>query len=129
MVFFFLPDTIRSAGFLTEDEKLIAEERVVLEGTGKAVSDFTQWKREQVIECLTDPKTLMFFAISLLTQVCWGKITHCSIMTGADDAQIPNGGTTNFGLLVLETFGFSNLDSMLIQIPASAIAITAVMGS
>ncbi len=39
-------------------------------GTGRVDAQNSQWKIEQVIECLTDPKTYFFAAISVLTQVC-----------------------------------------------------------
>lgn len=75
----FLPDSITSCKFLSEEEKQCAEQRVVLAGTGKAKH---VWKPAQTLECLMDPKTFFFFAISLLTQ-------------------IPNNGTNTFGNLVL----------------------------
>jgi len=69
MVFFFLPDTINDAGFLTEEEKQYAEDRVVMGGTGRVDPLNSQWKIEQVYECLLDPKTYFFATISVLTQV------------------------------------------------------------
>ena len=69
IIFFFLPDTINDAKFLTEEEKQYAEDRVVLGGTGRTDSTNSQWKMEQVSECLSDPKTWFFVAISVLTQV------------------------------------------------------------
>jgi hypothetical protein len=67
---FGLPDTINGANLLTEEEKQYAEDRVVTGGTGRTDPINSQWKIEQVIECLTDPKTYFFAAISVLTQVC-----------------------------------------------------------
>jgi hypothetical protein len=70
IIFFFLPDTIGDAKFLTEEEKQYAEDRVVLSGTGKTDPLNSQWKVDQVLECFMDPKTYFFAAISVLTQVC-----------------------------------------------------------
>lgn len=70
----------------------------------------SSWKHDQVLECLIDPKTWFFFAISVLTQ-------------------IPNGGTQSFGNLVIVSFGFTNLDSTLITLPASVIAIVTIIAT
>lgn len=70
VIFFFLPDTINQAGFLTEEEKQYAEDRVVTGGTGRTDPINSQWKIDQVYECLLDPKTYFFAAMSVLTQVC-----------------------------------------------------------
>ena len=100
VLLFMLPDSIASAKFLSAEEKECAEQRVILAGTGKAK---TTWRPAQTLECLMDPKTFFFFAISLLTQ-------------------IPNGGTQNFGNLVLKGFGFTSLQSTLITLPSSFIS-------
>ncbi|OAT09564.1 allantoate permease [Blastomyces gilchristii SLH14081] len=96
-----LPDTIASCSFLNQREKVHAEERVAFAGTGKTRHE---WKLDQVIECLMDPKTYLFLSISILTQ-------------------IPNGGTQNFGNLVL----FTPLETTLIITPASIISISTVL--
>ncbi|KIY66146.1 MFS general substrate transporter [Cylindrobasidium torrendii FP15055 ss-10] len=102
-----LPDSIASAKFLTPEEKEYALRRVELEGTGKTKHE---WKVSQVIELIMDPKTYFFFGISLLTQ-------------------IPNGGTQNFGNLVLKGFGFTSLQSTLIILPSSFICFFAILGT
>ncbi|PGH34154.1 splicing factor 1 [[Emmonsia] crescens] len=102
---FLLPNTIASCKFLNEREKRYAEKRVTVAGTGKARHE---WKQEQMIECLKDPKTYMFLSISILTQ-------------------IPNGGTQNFGNLVLKGFGFTALETTLITTPASVISISTIL--
>ncbi|KXS95709.1 hypothetical protein AC578_10762 [Pseudocercospora eumusae] len=104
---FMLPDSIASCSFLTSDEKHIAEQRVVHHGTGKAKH---VWKPAQILECFMDPKTFFFFAISLLTQ-------------------IPNGGTQNFGNLVLKGFGFTSLQTTLVTLPSSFISFFCIMGT
>src|ERR1700760_4094277 len=107
-VFFLLPDTINGAGFLTEEEKQYAEDRVVMGGAGRVDPINSRWKIAQVFECLTDPKTWFFAAISVLTQ-------------------IPNGGTGSFGNLALTSFGFTSLQSTLVSLPASVISIITIV--
>ena len=109
-VFFFLPDTINDAGFLTEEEKQYAEDRVVMGGTGRVDPLNSRWKPEQVVECLLDPKTYFFAAISVLTQ-------------------IPNGGTGSFGNLALKSFGFTSLQSTLVTLPASVISMVTIIST
>jgi len=110
VVFFFLPDTINDARFLTEEEKQYAEDRVVMGGTGRVDPLNSQWKVEQVFECLLDPKTYFFAAISVLTQ-------------------IPNGGTGSFGNLAIKSFGFTSLQSTLISLPASVISMCTILST
>ncbi|KAG9233701.1 allantoate permease [Amylocarpus encephaloides] len=109
VIFFFLPDTINSAGFLTEEEKQYAEDRVVMGGAGRTDPN-SAWEMEQAFECLRDPKTWFFAAISIFTQ-------------------IPNGGTGSFGNLVIKSFGFTSLESTLITLPASAIAMSTILST
>lgn len=107
MLLFLLPDSIATARFLTSEEKECAEQRVIVGGTGKAKH---VWKPAQTLECLKDPKTFFFLTISLLTQ-------------------IPNGGTQNFGNLVLKGFGFTSLQTTLVTLPASTISVLCVLGT
>lgn len=109
-MFLLLPSNITSARFLTEEEKQYAENRVVVSGTGKHDPEASKWRVDQVIECFLDPKTYFFMAIEALTQ-------------------IPNGGTNSFGSLVIKGFGFTSAQTMLVNLPASVIAIVTIMGS
>jgi hypothetical protein len=104
----FLPGNIENASFLTEEERKYAADRVVIAGTGRTAN--TVWRPDQVFECLIDPKTWMIFSMSFMTQ-------------------IPNGGTQNFGNLVLKSFGFTSLQSTLLVIPASLISAGTIAGT
>lgn len=108
VVFCFLPDNISSAAFLTPAERRWAQDRVVVAGTGR--TERTAWRWDQARECLVDPKTWFVFSLCLL-------------------CQIPNGGTQNFANLVLVSFGFTNLQSTLINIPYSVLTIAAISGT
>jgi MFS family permease len=107
VLFFFLPDSIATASFLTPEERKIAQNRVKGSRTGTLKTTFSP---TQVVEAILDPKTWFIFFISLLTQ-------------------IPNSGTQNFGNLVLKGFGFSSLDSTLIILPASFISFASITGT
>ncbi|KAM7193099.1 major facilitator superfamily transporter [Rhypophila sp. PSN 637] len=103
-----LPDSISTAEFLTKEERQVANERIVAAGTGQ--TERTDWRREQVTECLVDPKTWFIFGLEVLTQ-------------------IPNGGTQNFANIVIKSFGFTSLQSTLVNIPYSILSATIIAGT
>lgn len=96
-----LPDSISTASFLTPAERTLMTHRVLIAGTGR--TEKTHWSWPQTRECLVDPKTGFLVSIALLTQ-------------------IPNGGTQNFSNLVIKSFGFTSLQSTLLNIPTSLIS-------
>lgn len=96
-----LPNSISTASFLSEEEKQFATDRIIVAGTGR--TEKTAWNWSQAKECLVDPKTWFIFGLELATQ-------------------IPNGGTQNFANLVIKSFGFTSLQSTLINIPYSLIS-------
>jgi MFS transporter, ACS family, allantoate permease len=73
LLFFILPDTPATAWFLTRDDHVKAVERVRDNMTGIKNQE---WKREQMIEALRDPKVWLT-VITMLS------------------ANIPNGGVGN----------------------------------
>lgn len=107
-MYLILPDSISKAQFLNPEERQIAARRIVIAGTGS--TENSRWKWEQVVECLVDPKTWLIFCINLLSQ-------------------IPNGGTHSFSNIVVESFGFTNLQSTLINIPYSVLSAAVIAGS
>ncbi|KAI5468041.1 major facilitator superfamily domain-containing protein [Mariannaea sp. PMI_226] len=107
-MFLFLPDSISKARFLTAEEAVIAADRVLTAGTG--TTDNASWKWDQVSECLVDPKTWLIFGIEILTQ-------------------IPNGGSQSFANIVVKSFGFTSLQSTLINIPVSLLSMAFISGS
>jgi len=107
-IYFFLPDKISEAKFLTPEERQIAADRVIIAGTGS--TEHSHWRLDQVKECLIDPKTWLIFSIELLTQM-------------------PNGGTQSFSNIVIQTFGFTNLQSTLINIPYSVLTASIITGT
>ncbi|KAL4922665.1 major facilitator superfamily domain-containing protein [Aspergillus aurantiobrunneus] len=101
VIFAFLPDSISNATFLATEEKSFITRRAVTAGTGR--TEGTEWDSEQAVECFCDPKTWHLLGIAALTQV-------------------PNGGIQNFANLVIKSFGFTALESTLINIPVSIIS-------
>ncbi|KAI0150804.1 MFS general substrate transporter [Xylariaceae sp. FL1272] len=107
-VLLFLPDSIATAKFLSHEDRQWAADRVVIAGTGR--TEKSAWKWDQMRECLIDPKTWLIWSIALL-------------------CQIPNGGTQNYANLVIKSFGFTSLQSTLINIPYSIISIISISGT
>ncbi|KAM5356604.1 hypothetical protein ACJ41O_003250 [Fusarium nematophilum] len=107
-MFFLLPDSISSAKFLDAKERAVAARRIARAGTG--TTENTRWEWDQFQECLIDPKTWFIISIELLTQ-------------------IPNGGSQSFANIVVESFGFTNLQSTLINIPYSLLSASIIAGS
>ncbi|GAA5836312.1 hypothetical protein JCM11251_001460 [Rhodosporidiobolus azoricus] len=95
-----LPDSLATANFLTEREKVVAFERVRDNQTGNRNKHI---KKYQVIEALTDPKTYILLLLTALSS-------------------IPNGGLASFSSLLMKGFGYTSQTTLLLQIPRGAIA-------
>ncbi|GIK00166.1 hypothetical protein Aspvir_004186 [Aspergillus viridinutans] len=95
VMFIFLPDSPVSAPGLTPRERRVAVERLRENQTGV---ENKHLKPYQVLEAFKDYKLYIFF---MLGCVC----------------NIPNGGISNFGTLIIKGFGFSTLVTTLMQIP------------
>ncbi|KAJ5398829.1 Major facilitator superfamily domain general substrate transporter [Penicillium sp. CMV-2018d] len=90
---FAIPDSPMGAWFLPIEDQVKAVERVQDNLTGIKSHHV---KRYQVIEALLDPKTWLL-ALFQFTQ------------------NVPNGGVGSFASIVVEGFGFSTLDTLLVQ--------------
>lgn len=95
VLFLVLPDSPVTAVVLSARERRIAVERLRDNQTGVENKHF---KRHQLAETLKDPKTYLFFALGVVQNV-------------------PNGGISNFGTLIIQGFGFSTLVTALMQVP------------
>ncbi|KAA8648013.1 uncharacterized protein ATNIH1004_003896 [Aspergillus tanneri] len=93
--FIFLPDTPMTACFLSEQEKYYAVQRVAENKTGIVNK---QWKWNQALEAVIDPKTwiLFFFNIAI---------------------SIPNGGLTTFSGIIINNLGFTPVKTSLLNMP------------
>ncbi|KAJ5301970.1 hypothetical protein N7508_006833 [Penicillium antarcticum] len=101
LMLFRLPDSPTTASFLSEEEKLIAVERLKANQTGYKTSNING---AQILEAFIDPKTWLLGVLILASN-------------------IPNGGFTTFNGLVLQGFGFSTFNTLLLGIPGGFIVI------
>ncbi|OJJ41732.1 hypothetical protein ASPWEDRAFT_48242 [Aspergillus wentii DTO 134E9] len=95
VMFIFLPDSPVSAPGLTKREKRMAVERLRENQTGV---ENKHLKPYQILEAFLDYKLYMFFILGV---VC----------------NVPNGGISNFGTIIIHGFGFSTLVTTFMQIP------------
>jgi len=102
----YMPDNQTNAKFLTHREKLIAVERIRgnFQGIGSRL-----WKWSQFFEAFQDPRTYLYVLYSLLMN-------------------IPNGGITTFGSIIIKSFGFNSRLSLLLGMPGGAVDIMAKLG-
>lgn len=103
---YFMPDNQLNAKFLNRREKLIAIERIRgnFQGIGSRV-----WKWSQFREAFCDPRTYLYVLFSLLMN-------------------IPNGGITTFGSIIINSFGFGSRLSLLLSMPGGAVDIISKIG-
>ncbi|RFU28736.1 hypothetical protein B7463_g7630, partial [Scytalidium lignicola] len=106
VVFVYLPDSPVDAKFLNDHEKLLAVERLRANQMGV---DSNQWRWDHVTESLLDIKTWCWFALIF-------------------SISIPSGGITTFGPLIVNSFGFDQFKTILLNIPFGAVQIIATMG-
>ncbi|KAI1169688.1 putative MFS allantoate transporter [Nemania sp. FL0916] len=95
VMFIFLPDSPVTAKGLSKSEKRMAVQRLRENQTG---IENKHLKAYQVKEAFLDIKLYLFFALGI---VC----------------NVPNGGISNFGTLIIQGFGFNKLGTTLLQIP------------
>jgi ACS family allantoate permease-like MFS transporter len=103
---YIMPDNQVNANFLSHREKLISIERIRsnFQGIGNRA-----WKWSQFREAFCDPRTYLYVLFSLLMN-------------------IPNGGITTFGSIVINSFGFNSRLSLLLSMPGGAVDIMAKIG-
>lgn len=104
LVIWLLPDNPMSSR-LSHAEKVVAIERVRENHTG---IENKILKPSQIAECLRDPQVLL---LSLITIA----------------ASVPNGAVSSFQSIVISSFGFSDEQVTLLQIPSGAIAVLSVL--
>ncbi|KAL2785343.1 major facilitator superfamily domain-containing protein [Aspergillus keveii] len=107
VLLFWLPDSPANAPFLTEEEREIALYRLK---SNKAGYKSNKINPGQIMEALIDPKTYMLGLYILASN-------------------IPNGGFNTFNNIILQGFGFSTFNTLLLGIPAGAIVLILVLSS
>jgi ACS family allantoate permease-like MFS transporter len=100
----FLLGTPSEVKWLTPEEKRMANARIVSNNTGHDRTGVKKWQWKQVKECLIDP---------------------CFWFAGINSflSSLPNGGLTTFSHIINTSFGFTNLQVILLDIPRSAFSV------
>lgn len=101
VVMLHLPDTPAQAWFLSDEEKVLVVERIRSNQQGFGNKHF---KKHQFIEAITDIKTWLFFLFAIANN-------------------IPNGGITNFGSILLTGMGYTPAHALLMQMPQGAVEV------
>lgn len=102
LIMIHVPDTPTGAWFLNDREKLMVVERIRSNQQGFGNRLF---KKHQFLEALKDIRTWLFFLFAL-------------------SSDIPNGGITSFGAILLnEDFGYSTSKSLLMNMPQGMVEI------
>ena len=102
---FFVPDSPIDAWFLTQEERYAAVERLRSSQTGVRSHKI---KLSHFIDCLKDLKFYLIF-------VCMAT------------AYTVNGAVSGFGPLIVSTFGWSTLDSILFQFPLGGVVLIFIL--
>ncbi|KAG9082211.1 hypothetical protein FS749_007035 [Ceratobasidium sp. UAMH 11750] len=97
------PDSPVKAHFLTKEEKIKAVKRIQENQSGVETK---KWKREQLIEAFTDIKTWLFFLFAAVSN-------------------LQNGYGTQYQLII-QSFGFTTLQTTLLNIPAGVVMIISI---
>ncbi|MCJ1462100.1 hypothetical protein MMC07_000700 [Pseudocyphellaria aurata] len=105
VMFIKLPDSPVTAKSLTPKQRRMAIERLREDQTG-VENKHLKWY--QVREAFADFKLYMFFLIGVV-------------------ANIPNGGISNFGTIIIKGFGFSTLVTTLMQVPYGIIIAISIL--
>ncbi|CAG8895303.1 unnamed protein product [Penicillium egyptiacum] len=106
VILVFMPDSPVSAKFLGEEDKLLSIERQRMNQQGV---ESHEWKWDHAKEAFLDPKSWFWFALMF-------------------SISVPSGGITTFGPLIIKSFGLSEYDTMLFNIPFGAVQLVATMG-
>ncbi|KAK3385937.1 major facilitator superfamily domain-containing protein [Podospora didyma] len=102
-----MPDSPMEAKYLTEREKVIAVERLRANQMGVASRE---WRWDHVWETLLDLKTWCWFIIIVAISIA-------------------SGGISTFGSLIVKSFGYTNFEAILFNIPFGVIQVLVIIGS
>ncbi|KAL4932383.1 putative MFS transporter [Aspergillus undulatus] len=106
VVLIFMPDSPMETKFLSEREKVIAVERLRANQMG-IIS--REWRWDHVWETAIDIKTWVWFLLIIAIS-------------------IPSGGISTFGSLIITSFGYTNFDAILFNLPFGAVQVAIIMG-
>ncbi|KUI63294.1 hypothetical protein VP1G_10456 [Cytospora mali] len=101
----FVPDGPAKVTWLSEEEKVVAVQRIVENKTGTKTRHFD---RSQIIEAFKDPAVIILGMISFVNAIASGGLA--------------------FGSLIIKGFGFSAINTTLMNLPLSTIQVIAQFG-
>ncbi|KAJ4388024.1 hypothetical protein N0V93_008629 [Gnomoniopsis smithogilvyi] len=101
----FVPDGPASVKWLTEEEKIVAVQRIVENRTGTKSRRFD---RAQILEAITDPAVIILGLISFVNAIASGGLA--------------------FGSLIIEGLGFTPINTTLMNLPLSTVQFVAQLG-
>ncbi|KAJ8590318.1 MFS general substrate transporter [Rhizopogon salebrosus TDB-379] len=105
IVLIWLPDSPVNARMLTKQERIAALERVRNDQGG---TENKKFKKDQVIEALTDVRTWLVVLSTILTS-------------------IPNGALSNFSNIIIKSFGYTSKQTLILATPAGVIGSAMVL--
>lgn len=103
--FLFVPDGPAKVKWLSEEEKVVAVQRIVENKTGTKTRQFD---RSQIMEAITDPAVILLGLISFVNAIASGGLA--------------------FGSLIIEGLGFSAINTTLMNLPLSTVQAIAQFG-
>ncbi|TQN74549.1 putative transporter [Colletotrichum shisoi] len=103
----FVPDSPANVAWLTEQERVVAVQRVAANNTGTGRS--RTFVAAQVVEAATDPAIIILGLISFVNAIASGGLA--------------------FGSLVIQGFGFSPLQTTLMNLPLSTVQVVTQLGA
>ncbi|KAH9943049.1 MFS general substrate transporter [Epithele typhae] len=99
-VVIWLPDSPVHAWQLTKEERIACLERVRDDQSGM---ENRHWKKDQIIEAVTDVRTWLIALTTLLTS-------------------IPNGALSNFSNIIIKSFGYTSKQTLILSTPSGIVA-------
>lgn len=99
VVLIWLPDSPVHARMLTREERIASLERVRNDQGG---TENKKFKKEQIIEAVKDIRTWLIVLTTLVTS-------------------IPNGALSNFGNIVIKSFGYTTKQTLILGTPSGAV--------
>jgi membrane protein YqaA with SNARE-associated domain len=121
VAFIFLPDSPMNARFLTDQEKYYAVQRVAENKTGIVNK---QWKPDQALEAVMDPKTWTLFLFNIAINIPNGGMHRVPRTVCPAD----NSGLTTFSGIIINNLGFSPVTTSLLNMPTGIMSTLSAFG-
>lgn len=121
---FRLPDSPTDAKFLTEEERMIAIERMRANQTGYKTSEIDRY---QIVEAFTDIKTWLLASLILACNIPNGGFTTVSEYPQSIYFYRLITNIFQFNGLVLQGFGFNTFHTLLLGLPGGFIVFLFVL--